>query len=363
MSGQTRRLAFGALLVLLVVFPFVVPRPDFWVVSVGIRSLWLGIVTMSLTFMAKYLGLLSLGQMTFWGVAGYTVAIMSTQNEFSYLISLPAAVGLATAVAFVVGLITMRTQGVYFLMLTLAVSQLAFFLVLNAATLTRGHVGIGGIERPEFLGFSLANRNALYFTCLALAVGTYLLCRYVSRTPFGLALEGIRDSPDRMEALGYNIYRYKVAAFTFAGFVASISGALALFYHGRITPGAVDLIRSIDILIVAVLGGIGSLAGAFAGAVGLTTLQNFAQTGAIDMRRLTLTGLVFLLVLLFFPGGVTGLPDQVRRGWAKARARGWVGGRGRDETADGEGKETPQPVAAAPTDGAGRQKHTADPEA
>lgn len=317
-----RRFLIGLLiLAALIVFPFVVPRPQFWVVSVGLRSLWLGIVAMSVIWLAKSTGMLSLGQLTFWGVAGYSVAILSTRNDVPYLVSLPLAVVIGTVVGFVVALICVRTQGVYFLMLTLAVSQLGYFLVLQAASVTGGFEGIGGIQRPEPFGFSFSDRNVLYFVALGLAVGTYLLCRYVSRTPFGLALQGIRDSPDRMKALGYNVYWYRVAAFTLSSFLASVSGMLALFYHGRITPGAVDMLRSIDVLIVSVLGGINSLAGAFVGSTALTVLQNFSQHPAIPVRRLTLTGLIFVGVLLFLPGGIVGLADQVRAGRAKFRAR------------------------------------------
>lgn len=310
-SGGLRLWLGLGLLALLVVFPLVVPRPDFWVVSIGIRGLWLGLVALSLTWLAKTTGLLSLGQLTFWGAAGYTVAILVSSYDVSYAVAVPTGIVLATAIGAVVGLVVMRTTGVYFLMVTLAVSQLAFFLVLNAAELTRGHVGIS-VPRPEMFGLSLDDRNVFYYLTLAVAVGVFLLCRWIGRTPFGLALQGIRDSPDRMRALGYNVYLHKVAAFTFAAAIASVSGVLGLFYNGRVTPGGIDLMRSIEVLIVAVLGGIGALVGAFVGAFSLTTLQNFAQADFIDMRRMTLTGLVFLVVLLFFRGGIVDLPRQVR---------------------------------------------------
>ncbi|PSL02766.1 amino acid/amide ABC transporter membrane protein 2 (HAAT family) [Haloactinopolyspora alba] len=339
--ANVRILVAILIVIALVAFPFVVPRPQFWVVSVGIRSLWLGIVALSLIWLSRYTGMLSLGQMTFWAVAGYGVAIMSTQNGVPYSISIPVAIALATVVGALVGLIAVRTQGVYFLMLTLATSQLAFYLVLNAASVTRGYVGIGNIDRPEFLGLSMSDRNVFYFVALALAAAVSALAWYATRTPFGLALQGIRDSPERMRALGYNVYLHRVAAFTFASFIAAVSGALALFYHGRITPGAIDLIRSIDVLIVSVLGGIHSLAGAFIGALGLTTLQNFAQEGYIQVRRITLTGVVFVAVLLFFRGGIVDLPNQLReyrrsasRQWARFRSRKHDGRTDRPSGAD-----------------------------
>lgn len=309
-----------AVLAALVVFPLVAPRPEFWVVSIGIRGLWLGIVALSLTWLAKTTGLLSLGQLTFWGVSGYTVAILTTTYGLSYALSVPAGILMATTVGALVGLIVVRTQGVYFLMVTLAVSQLTFFLVLNSAAVTRGHVGMS-VVRPEFLGLSLSDRNVFYYLCLIVAVALFLLCRYITRTPFGLALQGIRDSPDRMRALGYNVYLHRVAAFTMSSAIAGVAGVLALFYNGRISPGGIDLMRSIEVLIVSVLGGVGALTGAFLGSFGLTTLQNFAQEDFIDMRRMTLTGLVFLVVLLFFRGGIVDLPRQIREYVDTARSR------------------------------------------
>jgi branched-chain amino acid transport system permease protein len=324
---------FGAL----IAFPYVVPRPGFWVVSVGIRSLWLGIVAMSLTWLARSSGMLSLGQLAFWGVAGYTAAILSQSYDVSYGVSLPLAIALGTLVGFAVALISVRTQGVYFLMLTLAVSQLFFFLLLQAAGLTRGFQGFGNVRRPEIFGLSLGQRNVLYFVALGLAVGTYYLCRYISRTPFGIALEGIRDSPERMKALGYNIYWYRVAAFTFSAFLASISGVMALFYHGGISPGAVDLLRSVDVLIVSVLGGIASIGGAFVGGTVLTLIANFSQEEWVPLARRTVTGLVFVAVLLFLPGGLVSLKDRFASWFARL-----TGNRIVLQTATEESEETPQ---------------------
>ena len=311
-TKRTRLIVGLIVLAILIAFPFIVPRPQFWVVSIGIRSLWLGIVALSLTWLAKYSGMVSLGQLTFWGVSAYTVAVMSTSNDVPYLVSIPTGLLLGTLVGFIVAVICVRTQGIYLLMLTLAVSQLGYFLALNASGITRGFQGIGNIQRPELFGMSLGNRNVFYFLALAIAIGLYLLCRYIARTPFGLALEGIRDSPERMAALGYNVYWYRVGAFTFSAFLASVSGVLALFYQGRITPGTVDLMRSVDILIVSVLGGLNSIVGAFVGATSLTLIQNFSQESWVPFGRLTLTGLIFVAVLLFMPGGLVSLFEKIR---------------------------------------------------
>ncbi|QBI21429.1 branched-chain amino acid ABC transporter permease [Egibacter rhizosphaerae] len=294
----------------LVVYPFVVPQPQFWVLNVGVKAIWLGTTALSLTFLQKFTGLLSLGQLAFYGMAGYAIAYLTSENGWSYAASIPLAIAFGTLLGLLVALFAVRSSGVYFLMLTLAVSQLMFFAALQAYPVTGGHSGITGVQPPTIAGLDLATPLGLYWFALLVAALLYALCRYLSRTPFGLAMEGVRDSEERMRALGYNVYALKVAAFTVAAFVASTSGVVALFYHRQITPDGVGLISSIDVLVAAVLGGAASLPGAYLGAAALTFVQNFAQF--FTPRHLTLTGAVFVIVVMFFPGGIAGLGRQFK---------------------------------------------------
>ncbi len=307
-SPAVRWTARGVLLAALIIYPFVVPQPGFWVVNIGIKSLWLGVMALSLIFLYKFTGLLSLGQLAFWGAAGYTIGYLVQLQGWSFAPAIALGIVFGILLGALVGSFAIRASGVYFLMLTLAVAQLMYFAALQASQFTRGHQGITGIRPPTFLGLDLVSARTQYLVALTIAVLLYVLCRYIEGTPFGLALRGLRDSPERMRALGYNVYAYKVVAFSFAAFIASIGGVLAIFYNRQIVPDGVGLIRTIDVLIAAVVGGVISLPGAFIGAFALTMVQNFSQF--FTSRYLTLTGVVFVVVVLFFPQGIAGLWRQ-----------------------------------------------------
>lgn len=315
MSRRWRTVALIALLVGLLVYPYVVPQPGFWVVGIGLRALWLGLVAMSVSFLAGYVGLVSLGQLTFWGIAGYAVGYLAVLQGYSFGVAVLAAVVIAVVAAFLVGLIAVRVQGIFFVMLTLAISQVLYFSTFQLTDITRGFTGIAPIRAPDVMGISLNAARPMYYTVLFLCILVFLGLRYLTRTPFGIALQGIRDNPERMKALGYPVYWYTLGAFTIAGAVAALSGIVAVFYHGQIVPDAVGLVRSIDVLVVAIIGGIGYLYGAFIGAVAFSILQMFAQL--FTDRYNTLIGLVFVAILLFWPSGLVGLFQELRNRMAR----------------------------------------------
>ncbi len=303
--------AFAAL------FPWLVDRPRFWIPNIGIRTLWLGTIAMSLVFLNKYVGLLSLAQVTFAGIAAYGVGYFSVTLGLPYLAAVPIGILLGTAAGFLVALIAVRTKAIYFLMITLAIGQVFFSYASQAIEVTGARRGLSPILRED-LGFAdFRNLDLFYYTALTVVVALYLLCRYLASTSFGYALQGIRDSPDRMAALGYRVNRYRVAAVTFAAFVASVGGMILVFDRSQVDPDVVSLGSTLDVLIAAVIGGVGSLGGVFLGAVVLALLDNFAQD--FTDRYLTLTGVIFIVVLLFAPAGLAGVGGQVRRAIRKRR--------------------------------------------
>lgn len=290
-------------------FPLVVDRPRFWVPSIGIRSLWLGVIAMSLVFLNKYVGLLSLAQVTIAGISAYGVGYVSVTLGYPVLVAVPVGVLVGTLAGFLVALVAVRTRAIYFLMITLALSQVFFSWASQAIEVTNARRGLSPIPRPN-IGIDLGNYVNFYYVALAVAVLCYLLCRYIGATSFGLALQGVRESPDRMRALGYNVNRYRVAAVTFAAFIASIGGILLVLERSQVDPDVVSLGATLDVLVVAVVGGVVSLGGVFIGAVLFTLLDNFAQD--FTDRYMTLTGLVFIAILLFAPTGLAGIGQQVK---------------------------------------------------
>jgi branched-chain amino acid transport system permease protein len=301
----------GWVLVLLIAvsFPFLVDRPRFWLPNIGVKSLWLGIIAMSLVFLNRYVGLLSLAQVTIAGIASYGVGYVMVTLGLPFGAAIPAGLLAGTFAGFIIALIAARTKAIYFLMITLALGYVFFSWASQAIEVTNARRGLAPIVKPDLGFINLNEVTAFYFFALICAVICYLLCRYVAASSFGLTLQGIRDSPERMAALGYRVNRYRIAAITFAAFIASVGGVVLVFDRAQVDPDVASLGSTLDVLVVAIIGGILSLGGVFVGAIILTMLDNFAQD--FTDRYMTLTGIVFILVLLFAPTGIAGIGKQV----------------------------------------------------
>lgn len=290
-------------LAVMVALPFF--ASDFIILQIGVQSLYLAILAMSLGFLAGYGGMVSLAQIAFFGVGGYTFAHLTIMREQAVWIGILAALILPPIVGAIYGLLAVRTEGIYFLMITLALAMLTFTFVLQNRTLTLGFSGITGIRPPTFGGFSLAEPRNFYYVTLVLALLVYFGFRYLIRTQFGLSLQAIRDNSRRMRALGYNVVGHRVAAFALAAFVAGIAGILGVWYNGQISPGSIDLTRNINVLLIAVMGGLLYFEGAFIGSIFFILVTTFASS--FTTRFNSLIGVAFLLVALFLPGGIMGL--------------------------------------------------------
>jgi branched-chain amino acid transport system permease protein len=323
---RNRRVALlAALAVFLLVYPMV--ASEFWVVSIGIKSMWLGIVALSLIFLAGYVGMVSLAQTAVYGTAGYVLANLTVVQGWDPWLAVPVAIAAALAVATIAAVVSARSYGIYFLMLTFAIGVFLFYFALQYRPFTQGFSGINGVSAPDLFGIQLTDPTNFYYLALFVSVGAYLLVRHVTKTPFGLTLQGIRDGHERMAALGYNVALHRIAAFAFAGLIAAFGGVLAVWYNGQISPGSIDITRIIDVLIVAVIGGLYRLEGAFVGAVGLALLQNYADN--VTHRVNTLIGAVFVLILLISPGGIVGIGQDLGR-----RIKSWRGRGPRPATAE-----------------------------
>jgi branched-chain amino acid transport system permease protein len=326
----------------LLLYPWVMPR--FWVLSIASQAMILGIAALSLVFMAGYGGMTSLAQAALAGFAAYMLALASLEPSTNAvgsalgaglpsILSAIIAIVLATGLGAVFGAISARSYGIYFLMLTLALAVGFFYIVLQNYDIFGGHIGFAGMVGPT--GQPRENPQAFYYLCLAAAALIYLGLRYMVRSQLGLTFQGIRDNPRRMSALGYRVGLHRVALFAIAGFVAGISGVLGGWYRGNISPGIVDLTRTIDVLIIAVIGGLGYPIGAFVGAVVFILIDVFASSINIfgfrfDERFNTLIGLGFVVIVIVAPNGLVGLADRL---WQSAGHR-WGGGGGRRRTVD-----------------------------
>jgi branched-chain amino acid transport system permease protein len=285
---------------------------DFYLSAVITKALWLGIAAVSLIFLAGYVGMVSLAQVALYGIAGFTAANLVVADGGSKVALDPwvaALLGLvaAMAVGFFLGAIASRSYGIYFLMITLASSVLVYFFFAQVTQLS-GFGGVNNVELPSVVGNPLQQPARLFYIALAVSVVVYLALRYITRAPLGLAFQGVRDDPARMRALGYNVPLLRTVAFTVGAFVAGLAGVLSVWWNTRISPGSISLSQTIDVLVIAVIGGLYRLEGAWVGAVAVTVLDNWLRgVDLVGNRFNTVIGAVFLAIVLISPGGLMGI--------------------------------------------------------
>jgi branched-chain amino acid transport system permease protein len=302
------------------VFPFV--ATPFFTFQIAGQALALGLIALSLTFLGGYGGMISLAQLTVAGIAGYGVSILGTSGAageaaslgWPWWVAVPFAIAIATLCATLIGWLSVRTEGIYTIMITLAIGVAFYYLALQNYTVFNGFQGFQKVYPPQWAGLDWRAPVPFYFLALACSLAGYLLVKWLVRAPFGIAMQGIRDNPRRMAALGYNVTAHRVAAYAVAGFIAGVGGVLLVWYNGLITPNSVNTGWLINILVIAVLGGMRHPIGAYLGAIVFVLLQTFA-IDVIDRERFNLViGVVFLAIVLFSPDGLLGL-------WSKWRAR------------------------------------------
>jgi len=324
-SGALSRLAtqHAPILILgllLVILPTI--ASDFILVQVVGWSMILGIIALSLMFLAGYGGMVSLAQMTAAGVSGYMITVFGASSLpaislfWPWWLAAPIAIVIAVAFGTLTGVLSSRTEGIYTIMITLAIAAAFFYLTLQNWPIFNGFAGFTTIPAPIAFGINWKHPIPLYYLILFFAALSYAVVLYISRAPFGLALQGVRDNPRRMEAIGYNVTAHRVAAYSFAALIASIGGILMVWVNNQISPGSAGVEASIDLLIIAVVGGLGHPIGAFVGAIIFVLLRTFALDALVsvglDGRRFqTLIGLGFLVIVLFSPDGVIGIWRRV----------------------------------------------------
>jgi branched-chain amino acid transport system permease protein len=294
-----RRVAVAALIVGVAVFPAVAGK---YPVKLLQEILIWGIFAMSLDVLMGYAGMVSLGHSAFFGVGGYVaaLALLKSPGVASGLL-LPAAA--AALAALVIGYFSIRVSGVYFIMLTLAFSQMFYAVTFQAAWLG-AEDGIVGVPRLAALGLDTAQPLPFHFYLVGLVVVAALCLWRIVRSPFGHVLRGIHENEPRMEALGYAVNRYKLLAFVIAGTVAGVAGSLYTQLVGSITPDAFLWTTSGEALLMVIIGGTGTLAGSVLGAAAFILLQSLVSS--YTERWMLILGLTFILLVLFAPGGVVG---------------------------------------------------------
>src|SRR5215468_4027739 len=307
---------------ILVIMPLIANK--FFLIEIFGTTLILGIIALSLMFLAGYGGMISLMQLTVAGFAGYMVAVLGVSANtnislgWPWWLATPMALALATAFGTLGGTLAVRTEGIYTIMITLAIAAAFYYFTNQNYTIFGGHTGINTIATPNFWGVDWRSDIPFYYVILGTAALCYFAVQYVSRAPFGLALQGVRDNPRRMAALGFNVNAHRVAAYAFASFIAGLGGVLQVWNYRQISPGSVSVGACIDILIIAVVGGITRPVGPFIGAFIFVILRTFAldflvHLGLDGNRFRLLVGIGFLVIVFWSSDGVIGLWERWRR--------------------------------------------------
>jgi branched-chain amino acid transport system permease protein len=323
-SGTTlaRSWTLGVRAALVLVLAVVVLVPvlfsTFVTSQVGLTSLWLGLVAVSLTFLSGYGGMVSLAQTALFGVAGLIVAKLTAEAGWNPWAAALVGILAAAAVGLLFGAVASGSQGIYFLIITLAFAQVTYFYF--AAVPTFGaHGGINGVVPPALIGDPVQHPARMYYFLLIVSLAAFLGLRYVSRTAFGLALQGVRDDPVRMAALGFNVRLHRTLGFTLAAPVAGAAGVLSAWADTRMSADSISLGVAILVLTVAVIGGLNRLEGAWVGALLYTVCDTYMR-GWTD-RFTTWLGVVFLVIVLASPGGVVGALGSTGT-WIRRRLTG-----------------------------------------
>jgi branched-chain amino acid transport system permease protein len=308
-TGLMQRGGRGGLVLLVVGLLAALALP--WVVypPVALDMLAWGLFAVALDLLLGYTGLLSFGHAAFWGSSAYTTGLIALHSGLPFYVAVLGGAVAAAVLAVPIGYLAVRRTGIYFAMVTLAFAQLIYFVANQWRSVTGGENGLQGIPRNLF-GVDLSDSFYFYYAALpVILLGLWAAWRIV-HSPFGRVLVAIRENPSRARALGYGIDRYKIGVFVLSAFLAGLAGGLYAVGHGFASLQEVYWTTSGKVVVMTVLGGMGTLWGGLLGAVIVVQLEDFLATANIDANGLV-TGTIFVVTVLLFRKGIWGSAQQL----------------------------------------------------
>jgi len=293
----------------LIAVPLVI-RNEFYI-NLASQILIYALLAVSLNLLLGYGGMVSLGHASFLGLTAYATILFFTWGAGHFTAAILAIV-FSTLCGALFGVLALRATGIGFLMITLALGQIVWGIAYRANTLTDGDNGLRFPARPSPFGIDIASAPKFYwFTLIVFALALFVIWR-LTQSPFGAALQGARDQPRRMRMLGHNVWLIQWFAFVLAAFWGSVAGLLYVYYNLFISPHAISLQQSAEVLLMAILGGASTFTGPIVGAIIITLVKNLVSS-YVD-RWNTLLGAIFVIVILFMPFG---LVPGVKQLWAR----------------------------------------------
>jgi branched-chain amino acid transport system permease protein len=318
MSGVAlRRGAIVVALLLLFTLPLWIGGAYY--VNIASQILLFAVLALALNLLVGYGGLVSLGHAGLFAIAGYTAALLLEAGH-GHLFADVAAIAVVVFAAAVFGVLSLRTSGIGFLMITLALGQIVWGVAYRWQSLTHGDNGVNVSGRPAPFGIDLSGPTSFYFATLVVFVVAVAAMALFVRSPFGASLRGTRDQPRRMNALGYNVWLIRFVAFLFSGFWSGVAGLLYIYYTEFVSPQVAALQSSAEALLMVISGGTATLLGPIVGAAIVVVMKNVVS--AYIERWNMVLGIIFVLIITFMPEGL--VPGSVRLaklGWQSLRRR------------------------------------------
>jgi branched-chain amino acid transport system permease protein len=306
--------AFTALvlagLLLLPVYSYV--SGNIFILTLFTRIVILALAAASLNLIMGYGGMMSFGHAAYLGIGGYAVGILAQEGIGSGFIQWPVALAASAVYALVIGALSLRTRGVYFIMITLAFAQMAYYVASGLARYG-GDDGLTVYKRSDFSGLiNLGNRVQFYYLCLGCLFAVVFLIWRIVNSRFGLVLQGLRSNEQRMQAIGFPAKRYQLVAFVISGTMCGLAGALLANNTDFVSPAVMYWTRSGDLMVMVILGGMGTLFGPVMGAVVYLVLEEVLSQ--VTEYWALIMGPLLLLIVLFGRGGIMGLLGRLNRG-------------------------------------------------
>src|SRR5437588_1352159 len=281
------------------------------VLSLAGRMMIFAIAAVALDLLVGYGGLISFGHAAFIGLGAYAVGILSAHGIGDALVSLPAALAVSAAYAFLTGVVCLRTKGVYFIMITLAFGQMAFFTASSLAPFG-GDDGLTIAARNTVAGFALLrNERAFYYVVLFCLLGSYLFCRALVASRFGRVVRGAKENPVRVATLGFDVYRFQLATYVIAGALAGLAGFLLANATEFVSPADMSWQRPGALIVMVLPGGLGTLNGAIIGTAAYLLLEEWLS--GLTEHWKVIFGPMLVLIVLFARGGLLGLANALMR--------------------------------------------------
>ncbi len=312
-----RALALAALIAAIAFPPIMQGLDQAYYITMASRILIYALAATSLNLVLGFGGMISFGHAAFVGAGAYTASVMIVEGVPSAWVAWPLAMGVAGLLALAIGAISLRTRGVYFIMITLAFAQMIYYLTISMKAYG-GDEGLTLTQRATLgPGLDLRDDATFYYVVLALLAGSLFLISRLVNARFGRVIQAIRENEARMEAIGFPTFRFKLATFALAGALGGLAGALLANQNSYVNPGILHWTESGKLMIMVILGGVGHLYGGVLGAVGLLGLEELLANHKIgwladlypnyQQHSLLAVGLVMLAVVLYAPQGLAGL--------------------------------------------------------